>query len=122
MVEPSDRFMIERFGKNKGIMKKVILAMMLVVATLGFTGCSAIGMVGGIYTGYDAPFAVTGNEVGTKVGTATTVSVLGLVAVGDGSIDIAAKKGNIKKISHVDVKTTSILGLFTQHKYFVYGE
>ena len=103
-------------------MKKLIVAMAFAVAALGFTGCSSIGMVGGIYAGYDAPFAVTSNEIGSKVGTASTVSVLGLVAVGDGSIDIAAKKGNIKKISHVDVKTLSVLGLFTKHTYVVYGE
>ena len=104
-------------------MKKLIVVMAFAAAALGFTGCgSSTAMVGGIYAGYDAPFAVTGNEIGTKVGTASTVSVLGLVAVGDGSIDIAAKKGNIKKISHVDVKTLSVLGLFTKHTYVVYGE
>lgn len=103
-------------------MKKVIVAMAFLMAAFGFTGCSAVGMVGGIYTGYDAPFAVTSNEIGTKVGTASTVSVLGLVAVGDGSVDLAAKKAGIKKISHVDVKTLSVLGLFTKHTYIVYGE
>ena len=103
-------------------MKKLIVAMAFAVAALGFTGCSSIGMVGGIYAGYDAPFAVTSNEIGSKVGTASNVSVLGLVAVGDGSIDLAAKKAGIKKISHVDVKTFSVLGLFTQHTYVVYGE
>lgn len=103
-------------------MKKIILVGAFLMAAFAFTGCSSMGMVGGIYTGYDAPFAVTSNEVGSKVGTVSTVSVLGLVAVGDGSIDLAAKKADITKISHVDVKTTSILGLFTKHKYFVYGE
>ena len=103
-------------------MRKVILAMMFLVAAFGFTGCSSIGMVGGIYTGYDAPFAVTSNEIGSKVGTVSNISVLGLVAVGDGSIDLAAKKAGIKKISHVDVNTLSVLGLFTKHTYIVYGE
>lgn len=79
-------------------------------------------MVGAIYTGYTAPAAVTSNPVGTKVGEAETISVLGIVAVGDGGIKKAAKDGGITTISHVDVKTTSVLGLFTINKYFVYGE
>lgn len=103
-------------------MKKLILASAFLMAAFAFTGCSSIGMVGGIYAGYDAPFAVTSNEIGSKVGTVSTISVLGLVAVGDGSINLAAKKAGITKISHVDVKTTSVLGLFTKHEYFVYGE
>lgn len=103
-------------------MKKAVAVVALVAAALMFTSCASVGMVGAIYTGYDAPVAVTSNTVGSKVGTASTVSVLGLVAVGDGSIDLAAKKADITKISHVDVKTFGILGLFTKHKYYVYGE
>ncbi len=103
-------------------MKKVFIAAMLAVVTLGFSSCGTVGMIGAVYTGYTAPAAVTSNELGDKVGTAATISVLGIVAVGDAGINQAAKSAGITKISHVDVKTISLLGLFTANKYFVYGE
>ncbi len=103
-------------------MKKVFIAAMLAVVTLSFSSCGAVGMMGTIYTDYTAPVAVTSLSLGKKVGSAKAISVLGLVAIGDGGINTAAKNGGIKKISHVDVKTTSILGIFTSHEYIVYGE
>ncbi len=95
---------------------------MFIAATLGFASCGSVGMVGSIYTGNTEPVAVTSNAIGSKVGTAQCTSVLGLIAIGDGGVNAAAKDGGIKKVSHVDVKTVSILGLFTIQKYFVYGE
>lgn len=92
------------------------------IVALAMTSCGTVGMVGAIYQGDTQPIAVTSNEVGYKVGTAKCVSILGLVAMGDGGVSEAAKNGNITKISHVDRKTISILGIFTTYKYFVYGE
>lgn len=92
------------------------------IVALTMSSCGAVGMIGGIYTGDTQPVAVTSNSVGYKVGTSSCVSVLGIVAVGDGGINAAAKDGNITKISHIDRKTISVLGLFTTYKYFVYGE
>lgn len=103
-------------------MKKVILGVMFIAATIGFTSCGSVGMVGSVYTGYTAPVTATSNAIGSKVGTAKCVSALGLLAIGDGGINAAAKDGGIKKISHVDVKVISVLGLFTIEKFFVYGE
>ena len=68
------------------------------------------------------PTAVTSNTLGTKVGQAEALSVLGVAAVGDAGIEKAAKQAGIKKISHVDKKTFSVLGLFTKVTYTVYGE
>lgn len=107
---------------TKKIMKKVILSVMFIAATLGLTSCGSVGMVGSVYTGNTEPKAVTSNAIGSKVGMAQCTSVLGLIAIGDGGINAAAKEGGIKKVSHVDVKTLSVLGLFTVQKYFVYGE
>ena len=69
------------------------------------------------------PLAATSNPVGTKVGKASYPVILScLVFTGDASIDTAAKKAGIKKISHVDVKTTSILGIYGTTTTYVYGE
>lgn len=103
-------------------MKKLFLTTVLASVIVLFSSCGAVGMVGALYTGVTQPEAVTSNEVGSKVGTATTTSVLGLVAVGNGGVNKAAKEAGITKISHVDVKTVSVLGIFTTQKYFVYGE
>jgi hypothetical protein len=48
--------------------------------------------------------------------------VLGIVATGDASIQEAAKQAGIKKISHVDSKKTSILGIYSSYQTLVYGD
>lgn len=103
-------------------MKKFFVLMSLVVALFCFSSCGVVGVVGAVYTGTTQPGAVTSNVIGSKVGTAKITSILGVVALGDGGINAAAKKAGISKISHVDVKTSSILGLYTTQEYFVYGE
>lgn len=103
-------------------MKKLFLTTVLASVIVLFSSCGTVGMVGALFTGVTTPEAVTSNEVGSKVGTATTISVLGLVAVGNGGVNKAAKEAGITKISHVDVRTLSVLGIFTTQKYFVYGE
>lgn len=40
----------------------------------------------------------------------------------DGSVQKAAKDGGITKISHIDQKSTSVLGLFAKYTITVYGD
>lgn len=103
-------------------MKKVRMMIACAALALAMTGCGTVGMVGVVYTGYTEPVLATGNPVGYKCGTASSVSILGIAAIGDGGINKAAKNASITQISHVDKKTVSILGIFTTCKYFVYGE
>ena len=100
-------------------MKKIIFS---VACALALTSCGTVGLVGVVYTGYTEPAAVTSNELGTKVGQAKAVSVLGIAAAGDAGIEKASKKAGITKVSHVDKKVVSVLGLFTKVTYTVYGE
>lgn len=86
------------------------------------SGCGAIGMNGILYTGVEEPVNATSNSRGTKTGEASCTNVLGLVAVGDCSIDAAAKKGGINNIKSVDQKTTSVLGLFVKRTTVVTGD
>lgn len=90
------------------------------IATGMFSGTT--GMAGSIYTGYTEPLTVTSNSCGQKVGSAKCISVLGILAMGDAGVQEAARKAGITKISHVDKKVLSVLGLFTVHEFFVYGE
>lgn len=99
-------------------MKKLLCA---AIAALGLTAVSC-GSLGVIYTDYTAPGTATSNTVGRKVGSSERISVLGVVAIGDAGINAAASQAGIKKISHVDVKEFSVLGLFSKVTTYVYGE
>ena len=104
-------------------MKKTILCALVAISVFLFSSCSVF-RTGLIYEGVTKPFAVTSNPLTkeTKVGVSSSISVLGIVAVGDGGINTAAKNGGVTKINVVDVKTTSILGLFSKEETVVYGE
>lgn len=105
-------------------MKKLALGVVAAMS-MALASCSVVttgsGM-GALYTGVTEGAVATGNTLGTKVGTSQSIGVLGLVSVGDASIQTAAHAAGIKKISHVDVKKMSVLGLFAQYTTVVYGE
>lgn len=106
-------------------MKKLIKTLCAVAIAVSLTSCGVIptdaGM-GMIYTDMSQGETVTGNVLGSKVGTAQAKNILGAVVIGDASIQAAAKSAGIKKISHVDSKKTTILGIYTTHTTIVYGE
>jgi len=69
------------------------------------------------------PVNATSNAVGNKVGTAKATGFLGVLFFNqDASIKTAAKNGGISKISTVDIKHTSILGLVVTYETIVTGE
>ncbi len=103
-------------------MKKVFFSVAFAAVVLSFSSCAIPMTVGLVYTGKTEPVTATANSIGSKVGTAKSTSLFQAFAWGDGSINTAAKMAGIKKISHVDVKTMSIFGLYTTRTYFVYGE
>ncbi|WP_044245689.1 TRL-like family protein [Parabacteroides goldsteinii] len=102
-------------------MKKIIA---FCSAVLLLSSCAMVKspVTGFVYTGTKSPVTVTENPVGSKKGEASTVSVLGWFAVGDASVQKAAKEAGITKISHVDEESTSVLGLFAKYTITVYGE
>jgi hypothetical protein len=69
------------------------------------------------------PVAATDNPVGSKVGTASATGYLAVLYFGgDASIRTAAKNGGISKISTVDLKRTSLLGIVETYECIVTGE
>jgi len=69
------------------------------------------------------PVAATSNPVGSKVGTASATGYLGILFFGaDASIQTAAKKAGITKISTVDIKQTSLLNIIVTYETIVTGE
>ena len=101
---------------------KKLFKTMAVAAILSLASCASVPTAATLYTDVTEGLTATSNTVGTKVGKASASNVLGLIATGDASINEAAKQAGIKKISHVDVKKFSILGLFTTITTSVYGE
>lgn len=69
------------------------------------------------------PVTATNNPVGPKVGMATATGYLGILFFGqDASVRAAAKNGGITKISTIDLKHTSVLGLVVTYQTIVTGE
>ena len=98
--------------------------MLLVVSIFLLGGCAMVQapVNGFVVTSLTAPVAATDNQVSSKVGSASCTSILGIVAFGDCSINVAARNGNISKIHHVDHDATSILGIYSTYETHVYGE
>jgi hypothetical protein len=99
-------------------MKRGILIGLLLAGFL-LGGCVPYGV---IYTDVKGPLIATSHEPGNKVGTGEAVSILGLVATGDASIETAAKNASITKIHHVDFQHFSILGIYVKTTVRVYGQ
>ena len=86
-------------------MKKFTLAL-IAAAVLLLASCTSIG-----------PVCATSNTLGSKVGEATGTYLFGILPMGaDYSIQTAARKAGITKISTVDLKT--YYGIFV-NKYTV---
>lgn len=107
-------------------MKKTLLIMFVALVAMGLTfGCAGVmsPVSGTLYVGVKAPFTATGAAGGSaKMGTAKCSSILGIVAIGDCSIDTAAKNGNVSKIHHVDYDAKNYLGFYASFKTMVYGD
>ncbi len=107
-------------------MKKLLIYLSVVLLSSSLMiGCAAYAVspvLGGLYTDVKAPITATSNTSYSKMGSASASSILGLIAVGDASINTAAKNGGITRIHHVDFKSTSILGIYATYTVFVYGE
>jgi len=94
----------------------------VLLSSLLLAGCATQIPLGVALTDNTLPLQVGDHSSGTKVGTATSKSYLGLIAVGDASLETACKNGGITKISHVDWKVKNILGFIGEYTITVYGE
>ncbi|MEZ4721826.1 MAG: TRL-like family protein [Flavobacteriales bacterium] len=68
------------------------------------------------------PVAATSNPIGTKVGRSGGTCILGVCLNVDASALTAAQNGGITKISTIDYRTSSILGVVQKHECIVTGE
>ena len=98
-----------------------VLVVCVCVFSLAFAGCASYWPGGALYNGSKGAIGGQGPTAYSKVGKATSTSILALVATGDASIETAAKNGGIKTIKFVDYEVNNILG-FGQYTTIVYGD
>lgn len=107
-------------------MKKFYMAF-VVLAALSVSACGVIPNNTSIFS----PIAVDAASPGVyfansdvrplKRGEATQTGIV-LYSSGDASIEAAMKNGGIKKVHHVDYKTTTYFFLYTKQTTIVWGE
>lgn len=93
---------------------KIQTVLAVLVLGLFSTACSlsGFGPVGGLYTEHKVGVYAT-SPTGSKTGKACSQSILGLVALGDASVEEAASKAGITKVNNINLESFSLL--------FVYG-
>lgn len=103
-------------------MKKLAAGALLAI---GCAGCLSAPFQppAGAVTAYSAPLTTECNvKQGSKTGSAEAISILGLIAVGDCSLNAAIKEGKLKEAYYADYKYLSILGIFQKVTVNVVGE
>lgn len=103
--------------------KLAIIALLAGAIALVGTGCASYIPMGSIVTQAKGAIGAGSGDVSySKVGKATSTSILGLVAQGDSSIKTAVANGGITKIKFVDYEVDNILGFYGKYTTIVYGD
>ena len=107
----------------KKLTKVLVYAIAVAASVLTTVGCATSYPFGTLYTKVDLPVAVGTSELQwSKKGTASCHSFLGLIAIGDASINAACKQSGITKVSWVSYKVNNILGTYGVYTTIVYGD
>ena len=94
------------------MLKKIKFVAAIFVAAIMLSGCALT-----------LPVNATGLTIGDKVGTAKATGYLGILFFdADASIRAAAKNGGITRVSTVDIKQTSLLGIIVTYETIVTGQ
>ena len=110
-------------------MKKIISAAVMGTFLAVGVGCAGLGYPSGfIYNGTTVPHGMDRNEVsgaaksGDKTGESCATGILGLIGMGDASLDAAKKAAAVTEVHSVEFRNFSILGLYTQGCTVVHGK
>ncbi len=109
-------------------MKKLMLLAAGVLVMGAMSGCAGYGAFttnasnfGAWYTDTTTSTAVGGASI-KKSGSSESMSILGLIAMGDAGAGAAAANGGITKVAVVDTKFMHILGIYAKTTTTVHGE
>ena len=95
--------------------KSILMVMALAVICFLFFGCATLT--------YPVGVIVTDNPGGSKMGQSSGRVYLGLFGDVDNSVQTAARKGNITKVSSVEcIEQVGFLGLWKEYTVIVRGE
>lgn len=99
----------------------------LAIASLTLFSCYSAPVMppgGNVYSMIAAPLDIDANntDMGSKTGEAETMSICGLIAMGDCSVEAAAKKGGIKTVKHLDYKYMNVLGIYQKFTVVAKGD
>jgi hypothetical protein len=102
-------------------MKKITFTSVLCGAgLLALANCASVGPNTGTFTFRKT--GTSGNQImGDKKGEACAMSILGLIATGDASVEAASRAGGITKASVIDYDDIAILGVFARRCVIVKG-
>lgn len=109
-------------------MKKTLLgAALAIAAPILLSGCLVAPVIpptGILYTDIKAPldYDQSASKTGAKTGTSESMSILGLVAMGDASVEAAAKAGNISTATGADYEYFNVLGVYQRYRTVLHGE
>ena len=111
-------------------MKKIGLVLAL-LAVITLAGCAGMGTAaqhtpGFLFSEAKVPAwdltVQTSTDASTRSGSAVCKSILGLVAMGDCSIEAAKKAGGITKVNNAEFELKNILGVYAEYTTRVYGQ
>jgi hypothetical protein len=106
------------------MMKRMLMVFAFAAGLTLLPGCGAVAgpgiLTGGIYSGYTLGSSA-GPGAGAKTGEACAMTILGIVAIGDGSIENAKSNGGVSQVASVDHKVFSILGIYGSVCTVVHG-
>ncbi|WP_265394976.1 TRL-like family protein [Leptospira bandrabouensis] len=74
---------------------------------------SGFGTQGLLYENQRISMMETGNSA-TKEGIACAKSYMGLLALGDASVELSQKNGNIREITSIELETYNFLGIYAK--------
>ena len=104
--------------------KSLLLIVITLLSAVFIGGCGFIadGPFGWVYTDTKVPVALGPSETGSLEGKACIHSFLGMITIGDASIEAAMKEHSIKSINTVNKESLSIFGTYTRQCTVVTGE
>ncbi|MBM4143201.1 MAG: hypothetical protein FJ225_06380 [Lentisphaerae bacterium] len=107
---------------------RLVAALLLCAGLLGVSGCvfsSPLSPQPGLLvsvTSYPHPQCVSSPELGKRTGSSSAVNILGLIAVGDASVEEAARSAGIARIATIDHSYLNVFWLFSVFKTIVTGD
>ncbi len=107
------------------MLKKLYLSVSVVATLFTISGCAMVAAPvsnGLLMTNLRGPGHTTTLTEAPKMGTGCSTNILGLVAMGDSSIDAAKRSARITEVATVDFDSFSLLGVYARFCVIVRGK